>query len=550
VTPSARSHQRRPYRFMVVCLLLPLLFSPLTLFHSSGLVYAQSDPSQEPSTPSPTQSEPTATHTIVASATASPTSTANASATPSATASAVSASASPSATASAPSATSTAVSPSATASASPSASPTSESTSGAQIEQAPTESPTAVPTMPLGTISLEIEKILHGSDEVQVGQYLTFTIRIENTGTITITTLPVIDEYEPNILEPQLDRIDPAPDSHSTGVMRWDDLTDSLGDMGPGQVFEIETVFRALRIDDEVINRARVEAAVGQNGEGGGASQDAATGKVKGGSVIVLKELQESFIRLDQPVISFTLTLRNDGYTDIVTLPFEDSYRPDVIQFLGASVPPDLHNPESGKLRWNNLLASLGMTRLAPQQEISIDTSYLVIGEIEDAIVNSADAVDVADEFGNRVESPRRAEVRIRIRGGAVSTPVATSTPEASATLAPTPTSQPSGNQSGGGNSGRKATATAEATATSEQLSEQPVETSAAVEESQEVAASAESEAEQSESATPTPISAIPSSLPQTSEPARLPIWPLLMAGIVCGLVGLSLRIRRKRGEA
>jgi hypothetical protein len=545
VTPSARSHQRRPHLLMVLCLLLLLLSAPLSLFHPSEPLYAQSDPSQETNTPSPTEPDPTASPTTLETATTTHTATATRTVSPSLTAS-PSATASPASSPSATLAASRTTTPSASQ---VSASPTANATSGPQIEQAATETATIVPTMPLGSISLEIEKLLQGSDEVQVGQYLTFTIRIENTGSITVTELPVIDEYEPSILEPQLGRISPAPDSHTTGVIRWNDLTDSLGDMGPGQVFEIEAVFRALRIDDEVINQARVEAAVGQNGEGGGDSQDDAKGKVKGGNVIVLKELKEDFIRLDQPIISFTLTLRNDGYTDIVTLPFEDKYLPNVIQFIGSSIAPDEHLPEIGKLRWNNLLASFGISRLAPQQEISIDTSYLVIGDIEDAVVNSADAVDVADEFGNRVESPRRAEVRIRIRGGTVSTPTVTSTPEATATATVAATKQPSGNQSGGNNDDRKATVTAEATATPEQT-EQQSEATAALEATQEAETTAEAGADDSQSATPTPQSAIPSSLPQTAEPSTLPIWPLLVAGIAIGLAGLSLRMRRKRGAA
>src|SRR5262245_11084367 len=47
-----------------------------------------------------------------------------------------------------------------------------------------------------GTLSLAIDKTLQGSNVVRVGQYLTFTIRIANTGTISIAQLPLFDNYE------------------------------------------------------------------------------------------------------------------------------------------------------------------------------------------------------------------------------------------------------------------------------------------------------------------------------------------------------------------
>jgi hypothetical protein len=125
------------------------------------------------------------------------------------------------------------------------------------------------------------------------------------------------------------------------------------------------------------------------------------------------------------------MSLRNEGYTDIVQAPVVDTYRTDLLQFISASVPPDTHNPATGELSWDNLLAGLGVARLRPGETVTFSTSYRLLASIDDLVVNSFDAVDVEDEFGNRVASPRRAEVRIRITGiGGEATATPSATPE------------------------------------------------------------------------------------------------------------------------
>src|SRR5262245_33634562 len=67
----------------------------------------------------------------------------------------------------------------------------------------------ARPAQAQGTLGLEINKTLEGSNVVRVGQYLTFTIRITNTGTISIAQLPLLDQYDSSIL--RLESTDPPP---------------------------------------------------------------------------------------------------------------------------------------------------------------------------------------------------------------------------------------------------------------------------------------------------------------------------------------------------
>lgn len=430
----------------------------------------------------------------------------------------------------------------------PTTEPTTEPSTEPTTEPATPVLPAEPQPAPQQVVGLAVSKLLLGSDVVQVGQYLTFTILVTNTGTTTITDVPLVDEYEATILEPALDRTLPPPSSSGPGVLRWDNLAALFGDLGPGESVAVTTVFRALRIDDEVINRARVEAGSGSGGGGGAPIEDSAGGEIEGGRVIVTKQLVESLVNLATPVISFTIALRNDGYADIVRLPFADTYRADLLAFAGSSIPPDSFNAASGELRWTDVLASLGITRLGPGQVISFTTVYTVIAPIEDAVVNGADAVDVADEFGNQVFSPQRAEVRIRIAGPAT-TPATTTTPATPAATT-VPAATPRSNDEGDEDSTAAPTAGPAATAGSGTATGVPA-TGTPVAPSTTVAATAlatEQGATPASTAAATPTPLVPLTLPATGGRGRSG-GPLALAALALA-AGAALWWRTRRRGA
>jgi hypothetical protein len=399
----------------------------------------------------------------------------------------------------------------------------------AQATEAPTstpETPTAIATsappsdtpqpvpLQVGTLGLQITKTLEGSDLVMVGEYLTFTVRIRNTGSVTITTLPLIDEYDPAVLQPAIARFDPAPSTAAPGRLDWSDLTDlpSFGDLPPGDEFVVLTVFRAIGISDEVINRARVEAAIGSGGESGAPTEDQGGGEIEGGRVIVTKALVSDLVRADAPAISFDITIRNEGAADLVTVPIDDTFDPAYLRFLSAVPPPDSQTATS--LRWNNILAGLGIARLRPGEVVTATTTFALLAPINDLVVNRVGATGVSDEFGNQVEAPRQADVRIRVIGAGQIQPTEaprerrTSTPTATATVAVLTPAAP--------------TAQADLTA---------------------IASTAEATATTAETA-PTQVAAnAPATLPATGRADELSTT-LLILGLA--LVGLALLTRRR----
>ena len=76
-----------------------------------------------------------------------------------------------------------------------------------------------------------------------VNGIITFTIELTNTGPSTLEQVPLFDQFTGpveyiggNVVADSID--------NTNGVLSWNDLTTSLGDMAPGQVFLIETVFQ------------------------------------------------------------------------------------------------------------------------------------------------------------------------------------------------------------------------------------------------------------------------------------------------------------------
>jgi LPXTG-motif cell wall-anchored protein len=382
----------------------------------------------------------------------------------------------------------------------------------------------AAPSAQTGTLSMEISKRLQGSDVIQVGQELTFTIRITNTGTISITTLPLIDEYESSIL--QLERTIPLSSTNIVtpatggGLITWSDLTTDtvFGPLNPGQSIEIITVFRAIAPRVATVNRARIGAAVGFGGQEYAGDERSSTGDAIGGQVIVRKELVTDTVAASGLPLTFTITISNDGAADLTRIPLRDTFDLTYLQFASAIPTPTLTSTATiteGVLEWDNVLTSLGLTRLRPGEIITVTTVFTALRSVEAAFINRAEASGVRDEFDDDVQAPRQAEVPIRIiPGPAEATPTSTPTPS------PVPREEPQP---------RDTPVPATPTETPTQTPSPTVETTA----------------------TPTPEAAGIAATPTVAAPATLPrtggsdhlLWAVIAALLLAG-AALALRFR------
>ena len=94
-----------------------------------------------------------------------------------------------------------------------------------------------VPTEP----KLAVTKTLNGTGPFGVGVEISYTIRIVNTGNLTITVLPLEDRYNNVFITSPTASV--TPDSDVPGVMVWNDLTVDLGDVGPGLTVSLVVTF-------------------------------------------------------------------------------------------------------------------------------------------------------------------------------------------------------------------------------------------------------------------------------------------------------------------
>ena len=95
----------------------------------------------------------------------------------------------------------------------------------------------------------------------QAGLPLTFTIVITNDGFTTMTVAPLIDIYNPSLL--QFKDAAPPPDLVDAvgGVLTWTDVTLWTGDIPAHGTVSVTTIFTALAAIDSVTNSAEVDRA-------------------------------------------------------------------------------------------------------------------------------------------------------------------------------------------------------------------------------------------------------------------------------------------------
>lgn len=273
---------------------------------------------------------------------------------------------------------------------------------------------------------------------VHVGEYLTFTIRIENQSQFTVTTLPLSDDFNNAVLA-YADAI-PAPDSVDppNGQLEWNDLTTYFGDLPPGEVVTVTVGFIAEHPSPAVVNYAEVHDAIGDGGDvpGGGDTSD--DGESIGGASPVDKKLVGGVIPQVGMPLTFTISITNDGYTTMTVVPLLEDYDPDFLQFSHAQPQPDTIDEVSGELNWSDLTVSFG--DVGPQQVILITAVFTALAPI-DLTSNIAAVSNAQDWYGNDVTAGAD-QVPITIIGsGQQQTPTptapATSTPTSSATSTP-----------------------------------------------------------------------------------------------------------------
>jgi hypothetical protein len=104
-------------------------------------------------------------------------------------------------------------------------------------------------------------------DPVRSGQNVRFEITMVNTGTITVTVMPLVDTFDTTYLA--FAGANPPQSSISGGTVTWNDLTTSFGrDLGPGGRFTVTVDFVARADTTLLPNGQTINTATVQNAKG------------------------------------------------------------------------------------------------------------------------------------------------------------------------------------------------------------------------------------------------------------------------------------------
>jgi len=236
---------------------------------------------------------------------------------------------------------------------------------------------------------------------VRVGEYLTFTIAIRSEVSFTIVTLPLSDTFDSYILA-YADAV-PPPDGVMTntnpGQLLWFDLTDTFGDLSPGQTITVTLGFTAVHPTAATVNAARVAGAEGDSGQQTGEADGSDGGETVGGSTPVQKSLDPptATLRVNSP-ITFTITITNDGAATLTFLPLEDTYDPAVLLFHRAVPTPSLVLTASGVISWFDLTVPLG--DVPPDSAVTVTTIFTALMPATSTL-NSAQVTGARDQYEN-----------------------------------------------------------------------------------------------------------------------------------------------------
>ncbi len=298
--------------------------------------------------------------------------------------------------------------------------------------------PTQTVLAQTGTIFVD-KQLGRTNNTVRVGEYLTFTIFIENQSPFTVTTLPLSDTYNADVLG-FVDAV-PVPDSPPVnGRLDWSDLTTYFGDLAPGQNVVVVVGFIAEHPAPSIVNAAEVHDALSSSGSVGGDDSTNMNGESIGGSAPVLKELAGGVIPAAGVPLTFSITITNNGATTMTVVPLIENYDPLYLQFDTAVPPPDEINPVTGVLTWTDVTSWTG--DIPAFGTVDLTVVFTALAAINNT-VNNASVSGAIDWYGNDLAGGAD-DVPITIINDSTPTPTPTPgsnrSPQSTDTPTPTPT--------------------------------------------------------------------------------------------------------------
>ncbi len=191
-----------------------------------------------------------------------------------------------------------------------------------------------------------VTKTLLSANPVYVGQPVTYSITVVNTGTTTLVTVPLTDTFDGTYLS--YSSATPAPDTTAAGQLNWN----NVGPIAAGGQTVVTVTFTALAPVSPTINTATVSAVDDQGKILPPQSDLEPVSIVASGYILTKTLVSSSPVAVGQPVI-FSIMVVNTGTTTLTTVPLTDTYDATYLGYSSANPVPD--TTAAGQLNWTNL---------------------------------------------------------------------------------------------------------------------------------------------------------------------------------------------------
>jgi len=253
------------------------------------------------------------------------------------------------------------------------------------------------------TVGLEVNKSVLPVLGVD-GQTLTYSVRLTNTGNVSLNPVRLDDRLPPGFVYNDHARVYPPPagaplppDLVAEPTVVWNDVTGGAGLAAGASLTLTFRVTVATGVTGTFVN---VVTATGTTPTGVVTDTDDAPVQIEDPAVDVNKRLSGH----DRPngIVTFTVSITNVGPSTLDVLPLLDAYDPTFLSFADA-VPYPEQDVDDGRLSWYDLTgpAPHGFGQdLAPGERFVLTTVFSIVREIT-ATTNVVTVTGATDEHDN-----------------------------------------------------------------------------------------------------------------------------------------------------
>jgi len=293
--------------------------------------------------------------------------------------------------------------------------------SGTDVNGDPAGTVVSAAAITLTRPQVTVTKVLDPAQDtaVQVGAPVKFQIGVRNSGTTTLTAIPLTDTFDAAALA----YVGSSPMGvDGPGTIAWA----NVGPLAPGDATTVTVDFTVIArpASGSSIDTASVAGASDENSDTPPTSTATRAIRITDPKVTVTKSLhagQDAVVQVGAPVV-FDLAVRNSGDTTLTTVPLADAFDDATLGFVSATSAPDSVAP-AGTLGWNDIT---GAASLAPGVTTTVTVTFTALavpaGQVttDTATVTGAIdqyldvAPDSADTESVRITDPKVAITKTR----------------------------------------------------------------------------------------------------------------------------------------